>query len=144
MLKPMYLSLTAFHFHIFTHKFLRWTLFKLSIPFLCVTPSSTLGHHVTPILMLSPLAATQYLQHSPWADSGFQNTMKQLEYERVNNMLTSATTWKQKQINTPPITHWNQFRLFHDSNRQQYGYVHHSLFYRTYCIFCRIYIIQQL
>jgi len=29
-------------------------------------------------------------------------------------------------------------------NRQQYGYVHHSLFYRTYCVFRRIYIIQQL
>jgi hypothetical protein len=33
--------------------------------------------------------------------------------------------------------------LFHHSSRQQYGYVHHSLFYRTYCIFCRIYIIQS-
>jgi len=28
--------------------------------------------------------------------------------------------------------------------RSTYGYVHHSLFYRTYCIFRRIYIIQQL
>jgi len=27
---------------------------------------------------------------------------------------------------------------------EEYGYVHHSLFYRTYCIFRRIYIIQQL
>jgi len=45
---------------------------------------------------------------------------------------------------TPPIAHSNQFRLFHNSNRQQYRYVHYSLFYRTYCIFRRIYIIQQL
>jgi len=37
-----------------------------------------------------------------------------------------------------------QFQLFHDSSRQQYGYVHHSLFYITYCIFRIIYIIQQL
>ena len=51
---------------------------------------------------------------------------------------------KSKQINTPPTAHSNQFQLFHDSSRQQYGYVHHSLFYRTYCIFRRIYIIQQL
>jgi len=33
---------------------------------------------------------------------------------------------------------------FHDSSIQQYGYVHHTLFYRTYCIFRRLYIIQQL
>jgi hypothetical protein len=51
---------------------------------------------------------------------------------------------KEKQTNTPPITHSNQFRLFHNNNRQQYGYVHYSLFYRTYCIFRRIYIIQKL
>jgi len=57
--------------------------------------------------------------------------------------LMSATTWKQKQINTPP-THSNQFQLFHYTSRQQYGYVHHSLFYRTCCIFRRIYITQQL
>jgi hypothetical protein len=30
------------------------------------------------------------------------------------------------------------------SSRQQYGYVYHSLFYRTYRISRRIYIIQQL
>jgi len=62
----------------------------------------------------------------------------------INTMLTSATTRKQKQINTLPTTHSHQFQLFHDSSRQQYGYVHHSFFYRTYCIFCRIYVIQQL
>ena len=45
---------------------------------------------------------------------------------------------------TPPTTHSNQFQLFHDSSRQQYGYVDHSLFYRTYFIFRRMYIIQQL
>jgi hypothetical protein len=47
---------------------------------------------------------------------------------------------KHKQINTPPTTHSNQFQLFHDSSRQQYGCVHRSLFYRKYCIFRRIYI----
>jgi hypothetical protein len=46
------------------------------------------------------------------------------------------------QINSPP-THSDQFQLFQDSNRQQYRYVHHSLFYRTYCIFRRIYIINK-
>ena len=34
----------------------------------------------------------------------------------IDAMLTSATTWKHKQINTPPTTHPNQFQLFHDSN----------------------------
>jgi len=45
----------------------------------------------------------------------------------IDTMLTSATTWKYKQINTPPTTHPNQFQLFHDSSRQQYGYVHYSI-----------------
>jgi hypothetical protein len=43
----------------------------------------------------------------------------------IDTMLTSATAWKQKQINTPP-THSNQFQLFHDSNRQQY-IIHYSI-----------------
>jgi hypothetical protein len=60
----------------------------------------------------------------------------------IDTMLTSATTWKQKPINMPPTTHSNQFQLFHDSSRQQYGYVHHSFFYRTYCIFRKVYIVQ--
>ena len=51
----------------FTHKFLRSTLFKLGIPFLCATPSSALAHHATPLPMLSPMVSTQCLQHSPKA-----------------------------------------------------------------------------
>jgi len=50
---------------------------------------------------------------------------------------------KTKTDHTPPKTHSNQFQLFHDSSRQQYGYVYHSLFHRTYCIFRRIYIIYN-
>jgi hypothetical protein len=69
--------------------------------------------------------------------TGEQNPLFQLP---IDTMPTSATTWKQKQINTPPITHSNQFRFFHDSSRQ-YGYVHYSLFYRTYCISRRIYVL---
>jgi len=42
-----------------------------------------------------------------------------------HTMFTSATTWKQKQSNTPPTTHSHQFQLFHDSSRQQYGYIIH-------------------
>jgi hypothetical protein len=56
-----------------------------------------------------------------------QNPLFQLA---IDTMLTSATTWKQKQFNTPP-THSNQFHLFHDSSTQQYGYINHSLYYRT-------------
>jgi len=81
----MYLSSTVFHSHIFTCKFLRSTLFKRGILLLCTTPSSALGHHVTPIQMLRPLASTQCLQHSPWADAGVQNVRIQLAYEHVNN-----------------------------------------------------------
>jgi len=73
--------------------------------------------------------------------TGERNSLFQLA---IDTMLTSATTSKQKQINMPPTTHSNQFQLFHNSSRQQYGYVRHSLFYRPYCIFPRIYIIQQL
>jgi hypothetical protein len=47
----------------------------------------------------------------------------------IDTMLTSATTWKQKQINTPPTTHSNQFQHFHDSSRQQCGtyIIHYSI-----------------
>ena len=56
--------------------------------------------------------------------TGEQNPLFQLA---IDTMLTS-TTWKQKQINTPP-THSNQFQLFHDSSRQQYGMyiIHYSI-----------------
>jgi len=33
--------------------------------------------------------------------------------------------------------------LFYLTDRQQYGYVHNLLFYRIYCIFRRIYIINN-
>jgi hypothetical protein len=57
--------------------------------------------------------------------TGEQNPLFQVA---IDTMLTSATTWKQKQINTPPETHSNQFQLFHDSSRQHYGtyIIHYS------------------
>jgi hypothetical protein len=58
------------------------------------------------------------------ADTKMQNPLFQFA---IDAMLTSATTWKQKQTNTPPTTHSHQFQLSHDSSRQQYGYVHHSI-----------------
>ena len=71
--------------------------------------------------------------------TGEQNPLFQLA---IDTMLTSVTTWKQKQINSPPTTHSNQFQLFHDSNRQQYGmYIIHC--YGTYWIFRWIYIINN-
>jgi hypothetical protein len=82
LLRHMYCSLTAFHFHSFTHKFLRSTLFELDIPFLCSTQSSALGHHVTTLPLQSPLVSTQCLQHSPKA---VQNITTQLVYEHVND-----------------------------------------------------------
>jgi hypothetical protein len=58
--------------------------------------------------------------------TGEQNPLFQLA---IDTILTSATTRKQKQINTPPATHSNQFQLFHDSSRQQYGtyIIHYSM-----------------
>jgi hypothetical protein len=58
--------------------------------------------------------------------TGEQNPLFQLA---IDTMLTSGTTGKQKQINTPPTTHTNQFQLFHDSSRQQYGtyIIHYSV-----------------
>jgi hypothetical protein len=46
--------------------------------------------------------------------TGEQNSLFQLA---IDTMLTLATLWKHKQINTPPTTHSNQFQLFHDSSR---------------------------
>jgi hypothetical protein len=45
-----------------------------------------------------------------------QNFLFQLA---IDTMLTSATTSNQKQINTPPTAHSNQFQLFHASGRSQ-------------------------
>ena len=105
LLRSTYLSLTAFHCHIFSYNFLRYTLFKLGIPFLCTTSSSALGHHVTPLTMLRPTASTQCLQHSPWADSGVQNIMTQFANEHVNNSLfTQLYQNKNNQLNAH--SHW--------------------------------------
>ena len=99
----------------------------------------------TSMLILNEQLFIQTLNHNgnliTEQGTGEQNPLFQLV---IDTILTSATTWKQKRINIPPTTHSYQFQLFHDSSRQQYGYVHHSSFYRTYCIFRRIYIIQQL
>jgi len=95
----MYLSLNAFHFHSFTHKFLRSTLFKLGIPFLCATPSSALGHLVTPLPMLSPVVSTRCLQHSPKA---VPNIMTHIAYEHVNNNFFIQGYTKTEIINPMP------------------------------------------
>ena len=48
---------------------------------------------------------------------------------RVGTDLSVSNHMKTKQINTPPTTHSNQFQLFHDSSRQQYGtyIIHYSI-----------------
>jgi hypothetical protein len=70
---------------------------------------------------------SRYSINQPWK-SLIMNTTTRCNYIfqlATDTMLTSATIWKQKQINTPPTTHSHQSQLFHDSYRQQYGYVHH-------------------
>ena len=45
---------------------------------------------------------------------------------------------KHKQINTPPTTHSNQFQLFHDSSRQQYGVM------VTICCRCVCFVLLKM
>jgi hypothetical protein len=68
----------------------------------------------------------------------------------IDTMLTSATTWKQKQINMPPTTHSNQFQLLHDNSRQQYGtyIIHYSIeliaFSAKYTLFnCNFHLVYR-
>jgi hypothetical protein len=49
------------------------------------TPSSALGHHYTPLSMLSLLISTQSLQHCKKAVSGVQNIMTNLAYDHIND-----------------------------------------------------------
>jgi len=48
---------------------------------------------------------------------------------RYTVLLSAAIVEELEQINTPPTTYSNQFQLFHDSNRQQYGMyiIHYSI-----------------
>jgi hypothetical protein len=74
--------------------------------------------HKTPILIPYKQLFIQTFHHNgnliTEQDTGEQNPLFQLA---IDAMLTSGTTWKHKQINTPPTTHPNQFQLFHDSSR---------------------------
>jgi hypothetical protein len=70
--------------------------------------------------------------------TGEQNPLFQLA---IDTMLTSATTWKQNR-STRHLQHTQSSS--NSSTIAADGYVHHPLFYRTYCIFRRLYIIQQL
>jgi hypothetical protein len=86
LLRPVYLSLSAFHFHIFTHKFLRSTLFNqiwyslsLCHSFLC------LGSPYHPTANAKPLVSIQCLQHSP---------------KSIQNIKTSWLSWH---MNMPVI-----------------------------------------
>jgi hypothetical protein len=59
--------------------------------------------------------------------TGEQNPLFQLA---IDTMLTSATTLKQKQINTPPTTHSNQFQIFRDiatDNNMGMYIIHYSI-----------------
>jgi hypothetical protein len=90
--------------------------------------------YLTTSLHVSDVTITHLQEHKTTVTTASGNRYTVID----RDMLKSATTWKQKQINMSPTTQSNQFPLFQDSSRQQYGYVHHSLFYRTYCIFRRI------
>jgi hypothetical protein len=124
-LRPMYLSVNAFHFHIFTHKLLRPALFKPGIPFLCATPSYALGHRVTPLPMLSALVSTQFLQHSPKAVQNIRTSWLSLHMNMSKTVssyiaITKITIISSVQLLTDQSTE-NQFILSSHS-----GAVSHS------------------
>ena len=76
--------------------------------------------------------------------TGEQNPLFQLA---IDSMLTS-TTWKQKQMNTPP-PHSNQFQLFHNSNNNTDMYIIHfsielTAFSAEYALSTTIVILSNL
>jgi hypothetical protein len=52
---------------------------------LCTTPSSALGHHVTPTTKAKPTDFNPMLQHGKYAVSGVQNVMTHLAYDHIND-----------------------------------------------------------
>jgi hypothetical protein len=82
------INLTAFHFYIYSYHFWRFILFNLVIPFLCTIPSSALGHHVTPLPMLSPLTSTHcpHTAHKP-----FQRFRISWLTWRINTSVTASS-----------------------------------------------------
>ena len=129
-------------------------IFQYIIPTSCT--SHSLFYLTTP-LHVSRVTITHFQEHKTTVNTASGNLytvidrvkftdkeyrQTRLKLQLLNNYVSNHM--KTKQINTPPTTNSNQFQYFHDSSRQQYRYVHHSLIYRTYCIFRRIYIIQQL
>jgi hypothetical protein len=76
----MHFSLTAFPFYILRYNFLKYRHLK---PW-CFS-FSALGHHVTPLPMLSPLISTHCLQHCTYAVAGVQNIMTHLAYDHIND-----------------------------------------------------------
>jgi hypothetical protein len=86
LLRPKYLSLTAFHFYIFGYNFLRYTLLKPGNSLSLHHSSSALGHHVTPLQMLSLPTSTQSLCHLTKDVSGVQN-MTNFAHDHINDGL---------------------------------------------------------
>ena len=74
--------------------------------------------HKTPMLIPYEQPFIQTFHHNgnliTEQGTGEQNPLFQLD---IDTMLTSASTSKQEQINTPPTAHTNRFHLFHDSDR---------------------------
>ena len=144
----MYSSLTAFQFYIFSHNFLRSTLFKLGIPSLCNIPSPALSHHVTPIPMLSLLTSAQCLQYSPWTDSVVQNITTHFAYDHVNSSITvSSNSYTNTEIIRPMQILTDQYPENHLVKSSHSGVAPHSIlvifvlskqFSSFRCLFCTI------
>jgi len=86
LLRPKYLSLTAFHFYFFDYNFLRHTLLKPGNSLSLHHSSSALGHHVTRLQMLSLPTSTHSLWHLTKDFSGVQN-MNNFAHDHINDTL---------------------------------------------------------
>ena len=95
LLRPTYFSLTAFPFYILRYNFLKYKCLK---PW-CFSLSA-LGHHVTPLPMLSPLISTHCLQHGTYAVLGVWFRISWLTWHMITSMTVSSY---------PLIPNWNKW-----------------------------------
>jgi hypothetical protein len=84
LFRPNYLSSTAFHFLHYWLQHPKIYISKTIHSLLKDTPSSALGHHYTPLPMLSPLISIHSLQNCKKAVSGVQNIMTNWAYDHIN------------------------------------------------------------
>jgi hypothetical protein len=84
LLRPMYFNCFPLLYTVVQYLKIH-TYQTMVITFSTNTHSSALGHHVTPLTMLSPVISTHCLQHCTYAVSGAQNITTELAYDHIND-----------------------------------------------------------